>query len=263
LRRGIALGCERIGDRKESDMQKHKRASEAAMLRLSRYHCFLGEIGGERPDRRITSREIADALGLTEETVRHDVKHVGIDGRPGAGYAMEELRLALQEYLGLGPSHPFIAVGNADILRGLAVTFPSGDFGLRPVAYFSDRPQDAGTNVGEIEIQSLDSLVSGRAIVDSSLALVACAPEAVNATLAALHGVGITGVLMLTPVLRPEYPEGMSVTYFRMPCALKALASRLPPADGTPVPTACEQPDACTQESSECASTCCGQHDAD
>jgi len=221
-------------------MQEHERAPETVMLRLSRYHCLLGEIGGDRPSRRVTSREIADALGLSEETVRHDVRFVGIEGRPGAGYAMEELQAALQDYLGLGPNHPFIAVGNADILRGLAVTFPSVEFGLRPVAYFSDRPQDTGMRVGEIEVQALDSLGGGRVRADASLALVACTPEAVDATLETLHDAGITGVLMLTPVLRPEHPEGMSVTYFRMPCALKALAAGLPSAGGTRTTTACE-----------------------
>jgi NADH/NAD ratio-sensing transcriptional regulator Rex len=174
------------------------------------------------------------------------VKYVVIDGRPGAGYDMEELRAALQDYLGLGPDHPFIAVGNADILRGLAVTFPSRDFGLRPVAYFSDRPQDAGMRVGEIEVQSLDSLSGGHAVAGASLALVACAPEAVDATLEALGCAGITGVLMLTPVLRPEHPAGMSVTYFRMPCALKALASFLPSADETGATAACDGPHCCS-----------------
>jgi NADH/NAD ratio-sensing transcriptional regulator Rex len=242
-------------------MREIKRASETAMLRLSRYHCFLGEISGEHPSQRITSREIADALGVSEETVRHDLRYVGIDGRPGAGYAMDELRDALQDYLGLGPDHPFVAIGNAEILRGLAVTFPSGDFGMRPVAYFSDRPQDVGTCVGEIEIRSLDSLGAEHTDVGSSLALVACAPEAVHATLQALNAVGITGVLMLTPVLRPEHPDGMSVTYFRMPCALKALASRLPSADGRRVRSASGQPSARALDPSGCASPCCAQHE--
>lgn len=227
-------------------MSESKRAPETVMLRLSRYHCLLGEIGGERPSRRITSRELADALGLSEETVRHDVKYVGVEGRPGAGYAMEELQAALQDYLELGPNHPFIAVGNADILRGLTVTFPSRDFGLRPVAYFSDRPQDVGTMVGEIEIQSLDALCSAFAVKDASLALVACAPDAVDTTLECLSRAGITGVLMLTPVLRPEHPEGMCVTYFRVPCALKALASMLPPEGGASASAAYQGSDSCS-----------------
>jgi redox-sensing transcriptional repressor len=228
-------------------IQGHKRAPETVMLRLSRYHCLLGEIGGERPSRRITSRELADALGLSEETVRHDLKHVGVEGRPGAGYDMQELRDALQDYLELGPNHPFIAVGNGDILRGLEVTFPSRDFGLQPVAYFSDRAQDVGMRVGEIEVQSLDSLGSGGVIAGSSLALVACAPEAVDVTLDALSCAGITGVLMLTPVLRPAHPEGMGITYFRLPCALKALVSGPIPVALTAESAACEGPHGCSE----------------
>ncbi len=216
------------------------------MLRLSRYHCLLVEIGGERSSRRITSREFADALGVSEETVRHDLQHVGVEGRPGAGYDMLGLRDALQDYLGLGPDHPFIAIGNVDVLRGLEVTFPSRDFGLQPVAYFSDRPQDVGMRVGEIEVQALDSISSGSAIAGSSLALVACAPEAVDATLETLSRAGITGVLMLTPVLRPQHPESMNVTYFRMPCALKALASGPVTVDGTHRTTECDGPHCCS-----------------
>lgn len=219
-------------------MHEHERAPETVLLRLSRYHCLLGEIGGERPSRRVTSRELADALGLSEETVRHDVKYVGIDGRPGAGYDMEELRAALQDYLGLGPRHPFIAVGNADILRGLAITFPSADFGLRPVAYYSDRAEDVGALVGEIEVLPLDSLGTGTGAA-ASLALVACSPDAVHATLETLACAGVTGVLMLTPVLRPEHPEGMSVTYFRMPCALKTLAANLASSEAASTASAC------------------------
>ena len=58
-----------------------------------------------------------------------------------------------------------------------------------------------------------------------SIAIVACAPESVDDVLDRLSVAGVTGVLMLAPVLRPRYPEGMSVTYFRIPCALKSLAS--------------------------------------
>ena len=87
----------------------------------------------------MTSREIAGELGLSEETVRHDLKFVDIEGRPGAGYDLGQLHDALQEYLDLSTGHPFIAIGNAEMLRGLAITFPATAFGLRLVAYYSDR----------------------------------------------------------------------------------------------------------------------------
>jgi redox-sensing transcriptional repressor len=192
---------------------------------MSRYHCFLGEVAGARPMSRITSREIAAELGLSEETVRHDLKYVDIEGRPGAGYDLEELLAALTEYLDLSAGHPFIAIGNVDMLRGLAVTFPAASFSLRLVAYFSDRPQDVGELVGDVAIQPLSAVADPEARVGATLALLACAPEAVESVLEALHAASVNSVLMLTPVLRPKHPQGMNVTYFRMPCALKTLAA--------------------------------------
>ncbi len=209
-------------------MSEQARAPETAMLRISRYHCFLGEIAGDRPQRRVTSREIAVELGLSEETVRHDLKFVDIEGRPGAGYGLAELHAALQKYLDLSAAHPFIAVGNADLLRGLLVTFPASAFGLRLVACFSDRERDVGECVGDMVIQPLDAVHDCGSRVDATLALLACAPESVEACLETLHAANVDSVLMLTPVLRPQHPKGMNVTYFRMPCALKTLAANTP-----------------------------------
>jgi redox-sensing transcriptional repressor len=206
-------------------MSEQARASQTAMLRMSRYHCFLGEVAGARQLGRITSREIAAELGLSEETVRHDLKYVDIEGRPGAGYDLEELLAALTEYLDLSAGHPFIAIGNADMLRGLAVTFPASSFALRLVAYFSERPQDVGETVGDLVIQPLSSVADSDAREGATLALLACAPDAVQSALDVLHAAEVDSVLMLTPVLRPKHPDGMNVTYFRMPCALKTLAA--------------------------------------
>jgi len=214
------------------------------MLRLSRYHCFLGQMLESPSLRPVTSRAIAEELGLSEETVRHDLRYVPIEGRPGSGYDAAALYEALQEYLDLSAGHPFLAVGNADILRGLTVTFPAAGFGMRPVGYLSDRLEDAGIEVSGITISPMADAAGLVEQFDVSLALVACAPEAVDTVLESLAAAGITGVLMLTPVLSPHHPTDMNVTYFRMPCALKSLAAQEPPTPESP-----------TQAS---APSCCG-----
>jgi NADH/NAD ratio-sensing transcriptional regulator Rex len=208
-------------------------ASEPSVLRLSRYHCFLGELMGVRSSRRVTSRELAEELGLSEETVRHDLKHVDVEGRPGAGYDMGQLYEALQEYLELSESHPIAIVGNADVLRGLLVTFPTRHYGLQPAAYLSERPEDFGVEIDGLKIQNIEQATEVLPALGVSVAMVACSPDAVDGVQDALIAAGVRGVLMLTPVLRPRHPEGMNVTYFRMPCALKALASALPAPEGS------------------------------
>jgi NADH/NAD ratio-sensing transcriptional regulator Rex len=188
---------------------------------------------GLRSNRRVTSRELADELGLSEETVRHDLKYVNVEGRPGAGYDMAELHEALQDYLELSESHPFAVVGNADLLRGLAVTFPAEHYGMHPVAYFSERPQDVGLEIDGLQVLGVSEAARVLPTLGVTVALVGCAPERVDEVLESLSSAGVGGVLMLTPVLRPVHPEGLSVTYFRMPCALKSLASAHPaPAAG-------------------------------
>src|ERR1035437_6339868 len=95
-----------------------ERASEPSLQRLSRYHCLLGELMGMRSSRRVTSRELAEELGLGEETVLYDLHNVNVEGRPGAGYDMRELYDALQSYLELSDAHPFAVVGSIEMLRG-------------------------------------------------------------------------------------------------------------------------------------------------
>lgn len=207
-------------------------APESSVLRLSRYHCFLGELRCSGGDGRITSREIAQDLGVSDETVRRDLAYVQVQGRPGAGYDTEELYQALRDFLALSAPQPFVAVGNVDVLKGLAITFPAEQFGMRAAAFFSERPEDIGAAVSGESVHSLERIPEVVRGLGITIGLVACAPTTVRETLDLLGRAGVSGVVMLTPVLRPEHPDGMAITYFRMPCALKSLVSDHSPACG-------------------------------
>lgn len=202
-------------------------APEATVLRLSRYHCFMGGLLSSAGTERVRSREIAEELGVSEETVRRDLSYIDMEGRPGSGYDPAALYEALETFLGLSAHYPFIAIGSRDMLEALTVIFPSEVFGLTPVAYYSDRAEDAGASVHGLEVRPLSEISLLDECLDPTIALVACAPESVPEALELLDGAGIHAVLMLTPMLRPQHPEGMDVTYFRIPCALKSLASKV------------------------------------
>lgn len=201
-------------------------APAASVLRLSRYHCFMGELLSAGGLGRVRSREIAEQLGVSEETVRRDLSYIDMEGRPGAGYDPATLYEALEAFLGLSAHYPFIAIGSRAMLEALTVIFPAEDFGLRPAAYYSERPEDAGTSVSGIEVRPLSELPVLDRSAAITIALVACEPGHVPEALESLDAAGIHAVLMLTPMLRPQHPEGMDVTYFRIPCALKSLASK-------------------------------------
>jgi redox-sensing transcriptional repressor len=202
-------------------------APEATVLRLSRYHCFMGELLTSAGTERVRSRQIAEQLGVSEETVRRDLSYIDMEGRPGAGYDPAALYEALEAFLGLSAHYPFVAIGSREMLESLAVIFPAEVFGLRPIAYYSALADDVGATVRGLEVRHLSEIALLDPCHGATVALVACAPESVPETLELLDGAGIHAVLMLTPMLRPKHPEGMDVTYFRIPCALKSLASKV------------------------------------
>lgn len=200
---------------------------EASLDRLALYNCYIGEMlrrGHEQE--RITSRELAEALQIKEETVRRDLSFLGSVGRPGSGYEMTSLFRALQTFLGLKDDHPILKVGTVEMLRALRVVFPPHAFGVQPVALYSELPDDVGTMVDDVEVRHISELPGLDPALDVSVALVACSPEWVEKTLDLLHQAGVTGVLLLTPVIRIDPPEGMTLTQMRMPCDLKSLACR-------------------------------------
>ncbi|MBI5230996.1 MAG: redox-sensing transcriptional repressor Rex [Coriobacteriales bacterium] len=201
-----------------------KHIPEATVYRLSLYHCYLGELVRVAGRERITSRQLAEELGIKEETVRRDLSFIGSVGRRGAGYEVDVLFDALQEFLGLSDEYPIVKVGSAQMLEALSVVFPSSSYGVRPVAYYSELTEDVGKFVEDIEVRHVSDIPKLDRGLDVSVALVATSPDWVHTTLDMLRQAGVTGVLLLTPMLMLERPEGMAVTHVRMPCDIKSLA---------------------------------------
>lgn len=207
-------------------MTDSSRVPDASVYRLSLYHCYLGEVLRTGVAGRITSRQLADALGVKEETVRRDMSFIGGVGRPGAGYEPQVLFDALQEFLGLSDQYPIVKVGSAQMLEALSVVFPAQSYGVEPVACYSEHEDDAGTVVHGVTVRHLDEIPMLDPSLGVKVALVACSQAYVQTTLDLLSRAGITGVLLLTPSILVDRPEGMSVTHVRMPCDIKSLACR-------------------------------------
>lgn len=199
---------------------------EATVYRLSLYHCYLGELLRSGSSGLITSRRLAEELGVREESIRRDISFMGEVGRPGAGYDIRRLFDALQEFLGLAEQYPIAKVGSTQMLQALEVVFPPDRYGVHVAACFSEDPEDAGTFVNDVEVRPLAEIADVAPALGIDVALVAVAPEAVQRTLELLHAGGVRGVLLLTPATRLHIPEGMDLHHVRMPCDIKSLACK-------------------------------------
>lgn len=211
-------------------MTQGARIPDASLHRLSLYHCYLGEvIRRGSADDRIRSRELGAELDIKEETVRRDLSLIGKVGRRGSGYGIRSLFDSLQSFLGLEDEYPVMKVGSAQMLQALTVVFPAERYGLRSAAYYSELTDDAGAVVNGLEVRPMSEIAQLDPALGVSVALVACAPAHVQSVLDLLHEAGILGVLLLTPAIKLDVPEGMSLTHVRMPCDIKSLACRCQP----------------------------------
>ena len=155
-------------------------APDATIYRLSMYHCYLGELLRARPDAKVTSRALAEELGLKEESVRRDISFIGNVGRPGAGYEAAKLHEAIQGFLGLEDLYPVVRIGTAAMLAALEVLFPAEAWGISVAGYFTENPEEAGATVGGIEIHDMAQLPALAPSLGAEVALVACSPASVQ-----------------------------------------------------------------------------------
>jgi len=200
------------------------KVSDATIYRLSLYHCYVGEMLRTGHSDKILSRQLASELSIKEESVRRDLSFIGGVGRPGSGYDSRVLFKALQDFLGLSDEYPIVRVGSAQMLEALDVVFPPHSFGVKPVAYYSEVRSDVGKLVHGIEIRHITEIPALNRELGVDVALVACSPELVSDTLVMLASAGVMGVLLLTPAIKLDKPEGMTLTHVRMPCDIKSLA---------------------------------------
>jgi redox-sensing transcriptional repressor len=159
----------------------------------------------------ISSRSVADALGLTSSTVRQDLSHLDLTGVSKRGYEVVRLERVLAEELGAETEHRCVIVGAGNLGCALAL---QGDFithGFDVCAIFDNNPEVIGTRVGRLTIRPMEALrrvVRSRKVEIGIIAVPALVAQTVALQLAEA---GVKGLLNLAYV------------HIRMPADLDAV----------------------------------------
>ena len=108
-----------------------KYISISVIKRLPRYYRFLGILKNAGMV-RISSRELADRMGLSASQIRQDLNCFGGFGQQGYGYNIESLQTEIGKILGVDAGLKTILIGAGNLGRALAVQidFESRGFNL-------------------------------------------------------------------------------------------------------------------------------------
>ena len=119
------------------------RASELTASRLSLYLRFLSQLE-DRETATISSRAMADSLGVTSAQIRRDLASFGEFGVRGVGYEVKQLRAELERILGLDRTLHVVIIGAGNLGHALADYPGFGVEGLKIVALLDVDPDKVG-----------------------------------------------------------------------------------------------------------------------
>lgn len=138
-------------------MAKYPGVSVSVTKRLPRYYRFLGELA-DRGVERISSRELAELLGLTASQIRQDLNCFGGFGQQGYGYNVGALRAEIARILSLDKKLPAILLGAGNLGLALANHMRFDRRGFELIGIFDNDPEKIGLTVNNWQILDISGL---------------------------------------------------------------------------------------------------------
>ncbi len=166
--------------------------STPVIRRLPRYYRFLGDLELEHVE-RISSRELAQRMGLSASQIRQDFNCFGGFGQQGYGYHVKELRTVIGNILGVSEQTGVILIGAGNLGKAIAAHVDFEQRGCKLIGIFDSDPLLAGTSTAGIPIMPMETLASFCQQHKPSVAVLCIPKDAAQALADELISVGIGG----------------------------------------------------------------------
>ncbi len=138
-------------------MERKQEVSKAVIQRLPRYYRNICELKAEGVQ-RISSRSLAERMGLTASQIRQDFNCFGGFGQQGYGYNIDKLQEELGAILGLRAGRTAILLGAGNLGRALLNNFDFAASGFRLLCAFDADPALTGKTFGGYEVRDSSTL---------------------------------------------------------------------------------------------------------
>ncbi|MDR1616483.1 MAG: redox-sensing transcriptional repressor Rex [Syntrophomonadaceae bacterium] len=179
---------------------KAYKISEATVTRLSIYSRFLKQLISEHY-KTVSSDEIAKGVGVSSAQVRKDLAYFGEFGMRGIGYKVDELYGQIIKILGLNHTWNTIIIGAGKLGSALALYQGFMDRGFRIKAILDIEKKIIGTQMMDIQVDSIDSLADKVRENDISIGIVTVPAGVAQEVTDKLVGAGIKAILNFSPKL--------------------------------------------------------------
>lgn len=178
-------------------MDKKQTVSRAVVSRLPRYYRYVSALR-DNGVQRVSSRAMAESLGLTASQIRQDFNCFGGFGQQGYGYQVEKLYQGLAEILGLNRERTAILVGAGNLGRALLKNFDFVGSGFRMLYAFDADKTVVGRAFSGVRIRDVSEMYDFVSLHKPDLAVLTLSPEAAPEIAQRLIECGIKGLWNFT-----------------------------------------------------------------
>jgi redox-sensing transcriptional repressor len=183
-------------------MSKVENIPAPAVRRLSLYLRQL-EILRDADRPTISSRELGEALGVSDAQVRKDLAYFGQFGHPGVGYRIPELISRVRRILGTDKKSNVLLVGAGNLGRALVAFRGFLQRGFEVVAVFDKDPALIGSELpgpGRLHIQPLSEMAAAVREHGIRMGILAVPAIAAQGVAEEMVAAGVRGILNFAPV---------------------------------------------------------------
>ena len=156
-------------------MDKKADISISVIKRLPRYYRFLLHLK-ENGIVRISSKELADKMGLTASQIRHDFNCFGGFGQQGYGYNVPELYGKIGKILGVNTERKTIVIGAGNLGKAVCNKISATNSGFKIIGIFDKNEAICGNMIKGIPVRSID-YIENFCIDNKPVCAVVCIPS--------------------------------------------------------------------------------------
>ncbi|MHC4215241.1 MAG: redox-sensing transcriptional repressor Rex [Planctomycetota bacterium] len=204
---------------------RYSRIPDETIRRLPIYLRGLMFIS-EQGQTKVSSKGLAELLGVNSWQIRKDFSHFGEFGTPGVGYKIEVLTDQIKKILKLDDvcQAALVGVGN---LGSAVLTYPGfGMYSVRIAAAFDSHPKKVGKTINGIKVEDISNLKS-LAKRKIEVAIIAVPQRAAQEMTDKLVQAGVKGILNFSPCYIST-PESVKVITIDIAIDLARLPYYMP-----------------------------------
>ncbi len=157
-----------------------------------------------------SSRELAAKLRVSDAQLRRDLSYLGLLGRPGLGYKVDNLLEKITEALGLEHKWSLGIVGCGALGTALARYEGFALNNMAITALFDVDPNKIGKSIGNIPVSHLDEAKEVVAAKHLDIAIIAVPATYAQRAVDAIVSAGVRALLNFAPIAI-SVPEGVIV----------------------------------------------------